>query len=125
VSDNNNSEPKKIVQSTAAWKKHQERTQLEQFLQHVLAYVEHTDISQFTRGVQQMGVGASSIQFDPQLFLIFRTFTLLEGTCKTLDSQFTILDSLTPLVESFAADPMVIRLKIEDDIRVFFKNLFQ
>jgi predicted unusual protein kinase regulating ubiquinone biosynthesis (AarF/ABC1/UbiB family) len=102
-----------------------ERVQLEEFLQYVLAYVEHTDISKFTDNIQTMAGGPnSSIQFDPQLFMMFRTFTLLEGTCKTLDpANFTILKSLEPLVERFAQDPMVVRLKIEDDIRVFFKNL--
>ena len=102
----------------------EERVQLQDFLAHVLKYVEHTDIRQFAEGIKTIASpSASSIQFDPQLFLMFRTFTLLEGTCKDLDPGFTILDSLKPLLQEFVADPMVLRLKIEDDIRVFFKQL--
>jgi ubiquinone biosynthesis protein len=101
-----------------------ERVQLQEFLTFVLQYVEHTDIGQFAEGIKTIvSPAASSIQFDPQLFLMFRTFTLLEGTCKALDPDFTILDSLSPLLQDFISDPMVFRLKIEDDIRVFLKNL--
>lgn len=102
----------------------EERVQLQDFLTYVLQYVEHTDIRQFAEGIKTItSPAASSIQFDPQLFLMFRTFTLLEGTCKDLDPTFTILDSLTPLLQEFVSDPMVMRLKIEDDIRVFLKKL--
>lgn len=102
-----------------------ERVMLEAFLENVLEYVEITDMSRFTDMMRTIPVSqAPETVFRPEIFLIMRTFTLMEGLCKSLDPEFVILDAVTPLTEYFTKDPMLPRLKIEDDIRVTFFNMF-
>jgi ubiquinone biosynthesis protein len=104
----------------------QERAMLESFLENVLEYVEITDAAQFARVMKTVPIPQSAspnTTFRPELFVIMRSFTLMEGLCKTLDPDFVILDAVAPLAASFANDPMMARLKIEDDLRVTFKNM--
>ena len=99
-----------------------ERAMLESFLENVLEYVEITDVERFAEVMKTVPISASpSTAFRPELFVIMRSFTLLEGLCKQLDPNFVILDAVAPLGASFARDPMMARLKMEDDIRVVVK----
>jgi predicted unusual protein kinase regulating ubiquinone biosynthesis (AarF/ABC1/UbiB family) len=102
----------------------EERRMLEAFLVNVLDYVEVTDMQKFTRVMQTIPVTqAPSAVFRSEIFMIMRSFTLMEGLCKALDPEFVILDSVTPLTEYFSRDPMILRLKIEDDLRTVLKSL--
>ena len=102
-----------------------ERAMLEAFVGTVLEYVEVTDISRFAEVMKTIAAPSTpSTVFRPEIFMIFRSFTLLEGLCKSLDPDFVILDAVAPLTTAFASDPSVYRMKIEDDLRVFMKNLF-
>lgn len=102
----------------------EERKMLEAFLENVLEYVEVTDINKFTQVMKTIPVYQSpTTVFRSEIFMIMRSFTLMEGLCKSLDPNFVILDAVTPLTEFFYSDPMLIRLKVEDDIRSFFKTL--
>jgi predicted unusual protein kinase regulating ubiquinone biosynthesis (AarF/ABC1/UbiB family) len=97
-----------------------ERVMLEQFLEKVLVYAEESDIQKFTgemKGIAMPRSPSSDIHFQPELFMILRSFTLLEGLCKELDEDFVILNAVVPLVTYFATDPMMYRLKLEDDLR--------
>jgi len=99
-----------------------ERLMLESFIANVLQYVEVTDIGKFAQVMKSIPVPISSkTSFRPEIFMIMRTFTLLEGLCKTIDPNFVILDAVSPLTAAFASDPMVVRLKIEDDLRTVFR----
>ena len=99
-----------------------ERLMLESFIANVLQYVELTDIGKFAQVMKTIPVPTSSqTSFRPEIFMIMRTFTLLEGLCKSIDPDFVILDAVSPLTAAFASDPMVIRLKIEDDLRTVFR----
>jgi ubiquinone biosynthesis protein len=101
-----------------------EREMLKAFLENVLEYVEITDISRFTEMMKTIPVYQTpDTFFRPEIFLIMRSFTLMEGLCKSLDPSFVILDAVTPLTEYFTNDPMLPRLKIEDDIRVTFDTI--
>jgi predicted unusual protein kinase regulating ubiquinone biosynthesis (AarF/ABC1/UbiB family) len=87
--------------------------------------VEVTDISRFAEVMKTIAAPSTpSTVFRPEIFMIFRSFTLLEGLCKSLDPDFVILDAVAPLTTAFASDPSVYRMKIEDDLRVFMKSLF-
>ena len=100
----------------------EERLMLESFLENVLEYVEVTDMAKFTEVMKTIPVYQTPTTFfRPEIFLIMRTFTLMEGLCKSLDPDFVILHAVEPLTDYFAKDPMVYRLKIEDDIRATFK----
>ena len=101
-----------------------ERVMLESFIANVLEYVEITDIGKFAQVMKTIPVPISSkTSFRPEIFMIMRTFTLLEGLCKTIDPEFVILDAVSPLTAAFASDPMVIRIKIEDDLRTVLRAL--
>lgn len=103
-----------------------ERAMLEAFLHNVIEYVEVTDMSRFTKALKTIPVSydvTPSTSFRPEVFMIMRSFTLLEGLCKSLDPNFVILDAVQPLTDALAADPLMIRLKIEDDLRTVFRNL--
>ena len=103
----------------------EERVMMQQFLEAVVVYAEESGIETFAAGMQRIDVpGGSTISFQPELFMILRSFTLLEGLCKELDSSFIILDAVLPLVSYFATDPLMYRLKIEDDLRTFI-SFFQ
>lgn len=98
-----------------------QRSMLEAFVANVIGYVEVTDIAQFAAVMKTIPVpSGGAIEFRPEVFLIFRTFTLLEGLCKELDPDFVILDAVAPLTAAFARDPDVLRLKLEDDLRAVF-----
>lgn len=102
----------------------EERRMLELFLENVLGYVEVTDMNKFTEVMKTIPVYQTpTTTFRPEIFLIMRSFTLMEGLCKSLDPEFVILDAVSPLTETFARDPYVIRLKVEDDIRNFVHSL--
>jgi predicted unusual protein kinase regulating ubiquinone biosynthesis (AarF/ABC1/UbiB family) len=95
------------------------------FIDNVIQYVEITDIDQFTEMMKTIPVTSTpETTFRDDVFMIMRSFTLLEGLCKQLDSNFVIIDAVMPLMERFASDPMMARLKVEDDIRHIFQ-LFQ
>lgn len=96
-----------------------ERQMLEDFVSNILEYVEITDMSRFTSKMKEISSprGAPTTVFKPEIFMIMRSFTLLEGLCKELDPNFIILDAVAPLTQYFVNDPAMLRLKIEDDIR--------
>ncbi len=104
-----------------------ERVMLEAFVLNILEYVEVTDTKQFTATLKTIPVPASgpSTTFCPEIFLIMRSFTLLEGLCKELDPDFVILEAVSPLTRYFVTDPMMYRLKIEDDARTLWKYVSQ
>jgi predicted unusual protein kinase regulating ubiquinone biosynthesis (AarF/ABC1/UbiB family) len=103
----------------------EERAMLESFLENVLDYVEVTDIAKFTEVMKTIPVyDGPTTTFRSEVFLIMRTFTLMEGLCKSLDPDFVILDAVAPLTQYFSRDPYVIRLKVEDDLRNFIKGVF-
>ena len=99
------------------------RVMLVQFVRNVLAYVETTDIQAFARGVKTIPMpegrdGGNVIEFQPEIFLLFRTFTLVEGLCKDLDPNFVILDTVAPFAAAmFITDPGIYAAKVDDDLR--------
>lgn len=102
----------------------EERRMLEAFVETVLDYVEVTDSAAFASAMKSIPVYTSpTTVFRPEIFMIMRSFTLLEGLCKDIDDEFVIVEAVTPLTAYFATDPMVYRLKAEDDIRTWLKNL--
>ena len=99
-----------------------ERAMLEDFLNSVIVYVEKTDLDEFTRVMKTIALPAeTTVTFRADLVMVIRSFTLLEGLCKELDPGFVILDAVTPLVDEFTSDPLMYRLKIEDDLRTLGK----
>ena len=90
---------------------------LEMFIENVLSYIEVTDMDQFATMMKSTPMTSSTCSFSDHIFIIVRSFTLMEGYCKKLDPNFVILEAAMPLAKSFAQDPMFVALKIEDDLR--------
>ena len=103
----------------------EEREMLEAFVANVVEYVEVTDAARFAKTLKTIPVpsGGPATTFRSEIFLIMRSFTLLEGLCKELDADFVIIDAVTPLTGYFVNDPMMYRMKIEDDLRTLLKLL--
>lgn len=92
---------------------------LESFVDHIVTYVEQTDIDQFINVMQTAPISQTpDISFSRDVFLMMRSFTLMEGLCKQLDDDFVIIDAIMPTMTKIMTDPFVIRLKIEDDFRL-------
>lgn len=96
-----------------------QRTMLRQFVDTVIDYVERTDVHDFQKAMRAIETPAtSSVDFAPEVFLVFRSFTLLEGLCKELDPSFVILDALlsSRVMSYFLGDVELYRMKAEDDV---------
>lgn len=100
-----------------------QRRTLEAFVGAILDYVESTDIRQFHTGVRAIPVPASlpDVEFRPEVFMVFRSFTLLEGLCKSIDPNFVLVDAMMPFAADLVLDPEMHRLKLEDDLRTAAK----
>lgn len=99
-----------------------ERRMLEEFLESVLMYVEQTDIEEFARIVKTIALPEeATLSFRPDVVMVFRSFSLMEGLCKELDPNFVIIDAVAPMTEYFVSDAAVYRLKMEDDLRTIWK----
>lgn len=101
----------------------EQRRTLEAFVQTVLEYVETTDIRAFNTGVRAIPMPDSlpDVEFRPEVFMVFRSFTLLEGLCKSIDPNFVLVDAMMPFAGELMMDPETYRLKIEDDLRTAAK----
>lgn len=100
-----------------------QRRTLEAFVGAVLQYVEATDIRAFGTSLRGIPVPASlpDVEFRPEVLLVFRSFTLLEGLCKSIDPEFVLVDAMLPFAAELLADPEMYRLKVEDDLRALAK----
>jgi predicted unusual protein kinase regulating ubiquinone biosynthesis (AarF/ABC1/UbiB family) len=98
---------------------------LRTFITNILDYVEITDIEQFTALMKTAPVSSNpNVTFSNNVFMIVRSFTLLEGLCKSVDPDFVIIDALMPVMLEMAVDPFMLRLKIEDDVRHVLLSFF-
>ena len=101
----------------------EELDMLESFIGSVLSYIEITSIDEFSKMMRTTPLTSPTCSFANHIFIIVRSFTLLEGYCKRLDPDFVILDAVMPLASSFANDPLFLALKIEDDLRHVDKSI--
>lgn len=95
-----------------------QRRALEAFVSSLVAYVEDSDVRAFIGAARRTDLDAGVASFCPDVLALGRTFTLMEGLCKTLDPGFTPSgaagegSALAALVE----DPDVLRFKARDDL---------
>lgn len=97
----------------------EQRAALEGFVDTILEYVERTDIRVLGASLRGLPAPTSlvGVEFCPELFMVMRSFTLLEGLCKSLDPDFVILDAMVPFATTMLTDPEMYAMKIEDDLR--------
>lgn len=96
-----------------------QRDMLRSFLKTVLAYVENTDVHEFASTMASIAMpeDLEDVKFMPEVFMLLRTFTLLEGLCKELNPRFVIIDHVLPFATYFLTDPSMYVVKLEDDLR--------
>lgn len=101
-----------------------QRATLERFIATVVQYVENTDIRRLREALSTIPVPDTlpDVEFRPEVFMVCRSFSLLEGVCKRLDPGFVILDAMLPFAARLVADPDMYALKIEDDLRAVTKT---
>jgi predicted unusual protein kinase regulating ubiquinone biosynthesis (AarF/ABC1/UbiB family) len=77
------------------------RIQLERAIEYVLSYLDDVDIQRFFTQIKTdplLGNSQLDFHIDPDMFLLSRTITLLEGTCKEYHEQFTYNDVLFSMI---------------------------
>jgi predicted unusual protein kinase regulating ubiquinone biosynthesis (AarF/ABC1/UbiB family) len=77
------------------------RIQLERAIEYVLSYLDDVDIQRFFTQIKTdplLGNSQLDFHIDPDMFLLSRTITLLEGTCKEYQEQFTYNDVLFSMI---------------------------
>lgn len=96
-----------------------QRATLEAFVGAIIEYVENTDVRDLDEAIRKIPVPATlpAVEFSPEVFMVFRSFTLMEGLCKRLDPGFVIIDAVVPYAARMLADPEMYRYKVEDDVR--------
>lgn len=97
---------------------------LRQFVETIIKYIEETKIDDFQESMRRIDVSTGMpVTFAPEVTMVFRSFSLLEGLCKEIDPSFVILDRLVAsnLVSFFLEDPTYYILKLEDDLRTMLE----
>ena len=77
------------------------RVQLRRIVEYVFEYVNTLNLNQFMINVQTDPMLCRNKLFfhiDTDLFLLSRTMALLEGTCKSIDSDFTYTDIILDMI---------------------------
>lgn len=93
------------------------RMQLERAMEYLLSYLDDVDVRRFLARVQQDPLlGDSTLDFHiaPDMFLLSRTITLLEGTCKEYQPNFNYND----IIFSMVSDLEVVSSYIDLDILI-------
>jgi predicted unusual protein kinase regulating ubiquinone biosynthesis (AarF/ABC1/UbiB family) len=75
--------------------------QLNRVVWYIMEYLDDVDIDAFFGKIQRdelLNSGAMRFHIDPDMFLISRTLSLLEGTCKSIDPDFSYNDIIFDMV---------------------------
>lgn len=75
--------------------------QLNRVVRYIMEYLDDVDIDAFFGKIQRdelLNSGAMRFHIDPDMFLISRTLSLLEGTCKSVDPDFSYNDIIFDMV---------------------------
>lgn len=79
----------------------EDRTRIKVFFGSFFEYLKNVDMARLRRDVVRNSASSPSrvaLQIDPNFTALFRVFTLLDGTCTTLDPNFNYIDSLLPYI---------------------------
>ena len=79
--------------------------QLKRMIIHVFKYVNTLNVKQFASDIAldpALNNGRLDFHIAPDLFLVSRTITLLEGTCKTVDESFMYTDIILDMISDLS-----------------------
>lgn len=77
------------------------RLQLTRAVHYVVDYIDHVDVQKLVRQVSEdslLNTNRLYFRIDPDLFLLSRTMSLLEGTCKSVNDKFAYNDILLDMI---------------------------
>lgn len=93
--------------------------QLNRVVRYVMEYLDDVDIDIFFNKIQTdtlLNSGMMKFHIDPDMFLISRTMSLLEGTCKSVNPEFSYNDIIMEMV----TDPELVAEYV--DVEVILKK---
>lgn len=88
------------------------------FFSAFIKYLETLDMNTLrsTLEKQQLFAGRPPFKMDQQMLTLFRTLSLLDGTCSKLDPEFNYYDVLKPCIDEVVYDPRFILHCAQRDI---------
>lgn len=102
------------------------RIQLRRMIGYVIEYINTIDFNQLIENISNdITLQSNKLCFhvDSKLFLLSRTMTLLEGTCKSVDASFMYTDVVFDMMfETDYLDAELMMTKGVSDIQRFFSN---
>ena len=75
--------------------------QLNRVVRYIMEYMDDVDIDAFFNKIKSdryLNTGMMKFHIDPNMFLVSRTLSLLEGTCKSVDTDFSYNDIILDMV---------------------------
>ena len=92
---------------------------------YLFDYSETLNIQQFESSIRNdsfLNVDDLPFTVNPEMLLLFKTFTTLEGVCKTINDDFNYFLLLDDLVNEFM-DINIVTQKINNDIKLIMNQL--
>jgi len=103
-----------------------EKLELKSFFSYFFEYLKTVDFSKLRTSIldnealQQSQIG---FKVDNDFLALFRVFSLLDGTCTTLDPNFSYIEALGPFSQAVFQDPDFIEARIRRDISIFTSRI--
>lgn len=92
---------------------------IKDFFRFFFSYLETLDFNSLKTSLLQQqvqGGGDVSIKVNPDFLSLFRVFSLLDGTCAKLDSNFNYIEVLRPFTASMFRDTQFMRIRAQKDV---------
>lgn len=92
---------------------------IKEFFRFFFAYLETLDFNSLKTSLLQQqvqGNGDVNIKVNPDFLSLFRVFSLLDGTCAKLDTNFNYIDVLRPFASSMFRDTQFVKDRAQKDV---------
>lgn len=93
--------------------------EIKEFFTYFFKYLESLDITALKTGIASGDITGSfkdNIKINPDFLSLFRIFSLLDGTCSMLDSNFNYIELLQPYTEEMMQDISFIDNRARKDV---------
>ena len=97
------------------------REQLNRAVFYVIDYISHVDIKRLMEQIKTdvvLNTNQFYFHIDPDLFLLSRTMSLLEGTCKCVNDQFSYNDVILDMVMDMDMDYTILLQRALTDFQI-------
>lgn len=103
----------------------EDNTDLYELCTYLVDYIYHLDIKRLIaeiRGNDMIDENDLSFVVNPNMYMLIRAFSLLEGTCKTINANFKYTDNFINLIFDFV-DVEYILQRVVSDVGFVMKNM--